>query len=55
MNPSDVKNTYLIIAAATDPKTPGALSLSAYVSGNSGSGYIVFAGDGTIKRVNQPS
>ncbi|MGA7051129.1 MAG: DUF1707 domain-containing protein [Mycobacterium sp.] len=55
MNPSDVKNTYLIITAATDPTTPGALSLSAYVSGNSGSGYIVFAGDGTIKRLNLPS
>jgi hypothetical protein len=55
MNPSDVKNTYLIISAATDPTTPGALSLSAYVSGDSGSGYIVFAGDGTIKRVNLPS
>ncbi len=55
MNPSDVKNTYLIITAATDPTTPGALSLSAYVSGDSGSGYIVFAGDGTIKRLNLPS
>ena len=55
MNPSDVKNAYLIIEPAADPTTPGALSLSAYVSGNSGSGYIVFAGDGTIKRINLPS
>jgi hypothetical protein len=29
--------------------------VSAYVSGDSGSGYIVFAGDGAIKRVNLPS
>jgi Domain of unknown function (DUF1707) len=55
MKQSDVKNTYLIISAATDPITPGALSLSAYVSGNSGSGYIAFAGDGSIKRLNLPS
>ncbi len=55
MNPAGVKNTYLIISAASDPTTPGALSLSAYVSGDSGSGYIVFAGDGAIKRVNLPS
>jgi hypothetical protein len=51
----DVKSTYLIIEPATDPTTPGALSLSVYVSGDYGSGYIVFAGDGTIKRVNPPS
>jgi hypothetical protein len=55
MNPTDVKNTYLIIAPATDPTRPGTLSLSAYVSGDSGSGYIAFAGDGTIKRINPPS
>ena len=51
----EVKNTYLIIEPATNPVTPGALSLSVYVSSDYGSGSIVFAGDGTIKRVNLPS
>ncbi len=55
MKQSDVKTTYLIIEPATDPTTPGALSLSVYVSSDFGGGYIVFAGDGTIKRVNLPS
>jgi hypothetical protein len=55
MKQSDVKSTYLIIEPATDPTTPGALSLSVYVSGDYGGGYIVFAGDGTIKRINLPS
>jgi Domain of unknown function (DUF1707) len=55
MNPSDAKTTYLVIEPATDPTTPGALSLSAYVSSDYGGGYIVFAGDGTLKRVSPPS
>ena len=55
MKPSDVKTTYLVIEPATDPTTPGALSLSVYVSSDYGGGYIVFAGDGTIKQVNLPS
>ena len=55
MKPSDVKTTYLIIEPATDPTTPGALSLSLYVSSDYGGGYIVFAGDGTIKQLNLPS
>ncbi|HWS93263.1 MAG TPA: DUF1707 domain-containing protein [Mycobacterium sp.] len=55
MKPSDVKTTYLIIEPATDPTTPGALSLSVYISSDYGGGYIVFAGDGTIKQVNLPS
>jgi len=52
---SDVKSTYLIVEAAGDPTTPGVLSLSVYVSSDYGGGYIAFAGDGTIKRVNYPS
>ncbi len=52
---SDVKSTYLIVEPASDPTTPGALSLSVYVSSDYGGGYIAFAGDGTIKRVNYPS
>jgi hypothetical protein len=55
MKPPDVKSTYLIIEPATNPTTPGALSLSVYVSSDYGSGEIVFAGDGTIKRINLPS
>ena len=38
MKPSDVKNTYLIVEPATDPTTPGALSLSLYVSTDYGGG-----------------
>jgi hypothetical protein len=55
MKRSDVKTVYLIIEPATDPTTPGALSLSVYASGDYGGGCIVFAGDGTIKQVNLPS
>ncbi|SON59740.1 hypothetical protein MSIMFI_01224 [Mycobacterium simulans] len=50
----DVKSTYLIVEPATDPTTPGAVSLTLYVSSDYGSGYIEFAGDGTIKQVNYP-
>ncbi|WP_077104425.1 DUF1707 SHOCT-like domain-containing protein [Mycobacterium terramassiliense] len=55
MKQSDVKTTYLVIEPATDPTTPGALSLSVYVSGDYGGGDIVFAGDGRIKRISPPS
>jgi hypothetical protein len=55
MKQTDVKSTYLIIEPATDPTTPGALSLAVYVSSDYGGGSIVFAGDGAIKRVNLPS
>jgi len=51
----DVKNIYLIVDPATDPTTPGALTLTVYVSSDYGSGYIEFGGDGTIKQVNYPS
>lgn len=39
----------------TDPTTPQALSLSVYVSSDYGGGYVEFAGDGSVKRVNYPS
>ena len=55
IKPSEVKSTYLIIDPARDPTTPGALSLSVYVSSDYGSGYIAFTGDGTVKRINYPS
>lgn len=51
----DVKSIYLIVDPAKDPTTPGALSLSVYVSSDYGSGYIEMAGDGTIKQVNYVS
>ncbi|MCV6984106.1 DUF1707 domain-containing protein [Mycobacterium shinjukuense] len=55
MKQSDVKTTYLTVEPAKDPTAPGALSLSLYVSTDYGSGYIVFAGDGTIKHVSYPT
>lgn len=55
IKPAEVKSTYLIVDPARDPTAPGALSLSVYVSGEYGSGYIAFAGDGTVKRINYPS
>lgn len=55
MKRSDIKNTYLVVEPATDPTTPGALSLSVYVSSDYGGGYIVFAGNGAIKRITLPS
>ncbi len=55
IKPADVKSTYLIVDPARDPTTPGALSLSVYVSSDYGSGDIAFAGDGTVKRINYPS
>ncbi|BBY06423.1 hypothetical protein MNVI_17410 [Mycobacterium noviomagense] len=51
---SDVKSTYLIVEPSRDPTTPDALSLSAF-SADYGSGYIAFAGDGTVKQVYYPS
>jgi hypothetical protein len=48
----DVKTTYLIVEPDKDPTTPGALSLTIYVSSDYGSGYIELAGDGTVKQVH---
>jgi hypothetical protein len=50
----DVQTMYLIVEPATDPTTPGALSLSVYVSSDYGGGSIVFAG-GTLKRLDLPT
>jgi hypothetical protein len=55
INPSDVTSTYLIVEPSDDQSTPGAVSLSAYVSADYGSGYIKFTGDGNVERVNPPS
>ncbi|TDK84864.1 DUF1707 domain-containing protein [Mycobacterium paragordonae] len=51
----DVKSIYLIVEPAKDPTTPGALSLTIYVSSDYGSGYIELADDGTVKQVNYVS
>ncbi|MBI2699616.1 MAG: DUF1707 domain-containing protein [Mycobacterium sp.] len=51
----DVKSSYLIVEPAKDPTTPGALSLTIYVSSDYGSGYIELAGDGTVKQVHYVS
>lgn len=55
IKPSDVKSTYLIIEPTRDPTAPGELSLSVYVSSDYGGGYLAFAGDGAVKRINYPS
>jgi hypothetical protein len=55
MKQSDVQTTYLIIEPGADPTAPGALSLSLYVSSDYGGGSIVFAGDGTPKRLDLPT
>ncbi|OBK25581.1 DUF1707 domain-containing protein [Mycobacterium asiaticum] len=55
IKPQDVKSTYLIVEPAKDPTTPGALTLTIYVSGDYGSGSIELAGDGTVKQVRYVS
>jgi hypothetical protein len=46
---------YLIVVPGTDSTTPGALSLSAYVSSDYGGGSVVFADDETPKRLDLPT
>lgn len=55
MKPADVRSTYLVVEPERDPTTPGAITVQAYISSDYGSGYIQFAGDGTIERINYPS
>jgi hypothetical protein len=55
IKPADVSSTYLIFDPSSDPTTPGALSLSVYVSSDYGSGYIELAPDGSVKQINYPS
>jgi len=54
LNPADVKkdSTYLTIDPAKDPTAPGELTLRANVSSDFGSGSVTFAGDGTVKRID---
>jgi hypothetical protein len=54
LNPADVKkeSTYLTIDPTRDPTAPGELTLRANVSSDFGSGSVTFAGDGTIKRID---
>lgn len=51
---ADVKSTYLVIDPARDPTTPGALSISVYVSSDFGGGYIELGPDASVKRINYP-
>jgi hypothetical protein len=55
MKRADVKNTYLSFDPASDPTTPGALSIEIYVSSDYGGGYIELAGDGTVKGIHPPN
>jgi Domain of unknown function (DUF1707) len=55
IKPADVESTYVIFDPARDPTTPGALSLSVYVSTDYGSGYIELDGAGNVKHINYPS
>jgi hypothetical protein len=54
LNPADVKkdSTYMTIDPAKDPTAPGELTLRANVSSDFGSGSVTFAGDGTVKRID---
>ena len=54
IKPTDVTSTYLIVEPAADPTARTVLTLSVYVSSDYGSGYLQFAGDGTVKHVNYP-
>lgn len=55
INPAEVRSTYLMVEPAKDPTTPGAVSISIYVSSEFGSGYIETGPDGSVKRINYPS
>jgi hypothetical protein len=54
LNPADVKkeSSYLTIDPTRGSTTPGELTLRANVSSDFGSGSVTFAGDGTIKRID---
>lgn len=54
INADEVRSTYLIVEPARDPTTPGAVSISIYVSSEFGSGYIETGPDGAVKRINYP-
>ena len=55
IKPAEVSNTYLIVDPSRDPTTPGAVSISIYVSSEFGGGYIEVGPDGSVKRINYPS
>jgi Domain of unknown function (DUF1707) len=55
MKPADVTSTYLIIDPASDPTTPGALTVSVNLSSDYGSGSIDMDGAGNIKRIGYPN
>jgi hypothetical protein len=55
IKPADVTSTYLTVDPSRDPTTPGAVSVSVYVSSDFGSGYIEMDGAANIKQINYPS
>ncbi len=55
MKPADVTSTYLVIDPASDPTTPGALTVSVNLSSDYGSGSIDMDGAGNIKRIGYPN
>lgn len=55
IKPAEVSNTYLIIDPSDDPTTPGAVSISMYVSSEFGGGYIEVGPDASVKRISYPS
>jgi len=55
IKPEEVRSTYLIVEPAKDPTTPGAVTISTYVSSEFGSGYIESNPDGSVKRINYPA
>lgn len=55
IKPAEVSTTYLIIDPARDPTTPGAVTISIYVSSEFGGGSVELAPDGSIKRISYPS
>jgi hypothetical protein len=55
MKPADVTSTYLIIDPASDPTTPGALTVSVNLSSDYGSGSIDMDGAGNIKHIGYPN
>lgn len=54
IKPNEVKSTYLTIEASRDITAPGTLSISIYVSGEFGGGYIELNPDGSVKRISYP-
>jgi hypothetical protein len=55
IKPAEVSSTYLVLDPSEDPLTPGAVSISIYVSSEFGGGYLEVGPDGSVKRISYPS